>query len=248
MGLRKKLFKIALFFGLLKCTNTLIQCSKTNDFYFLITYGVCKKRKYCNRMSEKKNSLLLTNVHDLYVLEDKTSQKKFPFVCMDVCMSVCLSVCLDLRTYVDFSCGHNNFWRSWRIQTKFGGCLLCMKCGSGIEIQSNFVILILILNRILIFTKTLRSDTKLVYFNFIPICWTFFDYICRALVQRTRVESFNKIKQDWSRCRYPTADAVLSSPLPLPTARSLPSKGAKERQRARERKRKTDRDCTSETL
>ena len=23
-------------------------------FYFLITYGVCKKRKYCNRMSEKK--------------------------------------------------------------------------------------------------------------------------------------------------------------------------------------------------
>ena len=31
-------------------------------FYFLITYGVCKKRKYCNRMSEKKNSLLLTNV------------------------------------------------------------------------------------------------------------------------------------------------------------------------------------------
>ena len=25
-------------------------------FYFLITYGVCKKRKYCNRMSEKKFS------------------------------------------------------------------------------------------------------------------------------------------------------------------------------------------------
>ena len=65
--------------------------------YFLITYGVCKKRKYCNRMSEKKNSLLLTNVHDLYVLEDKTSRKKFP------------SVCLDVRTHVDFSCGHNNF-------------------------------------------------------------------------------------------------------------------------------------------
>ena len=44
------------------------------NFYFLITYGVCKKRKYCNRMSEKKkNSLLLTNVYDFYVLEDKTS-------------------------------------------------------------------------------------------------------------------------------------------------------------------------------
>ena len=25
-----------------------------HNFYFLITYGVCKERKYCNRMSEKK--------------------------------------------------------------------------------------------------------------------------------------------------------------------------------------------------
>ena len=40
-------------------------------------------------MSEKeKNSLLLTNVHDLYVLEDKTSQKKFLSVCLDVWMYV----------------------------------------------------------------------------------------------------------------------------------------------------------------
>ena len=45
-------------------------------FYFLITYGVCKKKKYCNRMSKKKNSLLLMNVHVLYMLEDKTSKKK----------------------------------------------------------------------------------------------------------------------------------------------------------------------------
>ena len=67
-------------------------------FYFLITYGVCEKRKYYNRVSGKKNSLLLTNVHDLYVLEDKTSQKNFR-----------LSGYLDVRTYVDFSCGHNNF-------------------------------------------------------------------------------------------------------------------------------------------
>ena len=35
-----------------------------------------------------------------------------------------------------------------------------MKCRFGIEIQSKIMILILILNRILIFTKTLRSDTK----------------------------------------------------------------------------------------
>ena len=67
-----------------------------SDFlYFLITYGVCKKRKYCNRMSEKKNSLLLTNAHDFYVLEDKKSKKKFP----SVRMSVCLSVWMYVRTW-----------------------------------------------------------------------------------------------------------------------------------------------------
>ena len=42
-------------------------------------------------MSQKKNSLLLTNVHVLYVLEDKTSTKNFP--------SVCLSGCLAVRTW-----------------------------------------------------------------------------------------------------------------------------------------------------
>ena len=40
-------------------------------------------------MNEKKNSLLLTNVHVLYVLEDKTSTKNFR-----------LSVCLSVRMYV----------------------------------------------------------------------------------------------------------------------------------------------------
>ena len=69
-------------------------------FYFLITYRLCKKRKYYNRMSEKKNSLLLMNVHVLYVLEDKTSTKKFP------------SVCLAVYLYVDCRWGHNNFRRS----------------------------------------------------------------------------------------------------------------------------------------
>ena len=56
---------------------------KQYHFYFLITYGVCKKRKYCNRMSEKK-SLVLMNVHVLYVLEYKTSKKKFLSVCLSV--------------------------------------------------------------------------------------------------------------------------------------------------------------------
>ena len=39
----------------------------------------------------KKNSLLLTSVHVLYILEDKTSKKKFP--------SVCLSGYLAVRTW-----------------------------------------------------------------------------------------------------------------------------------------------------
>ena len=39
-------------------------------------------------MNEKKNSFLLTNFHDLYVLEDKTSQKKFPSVWMSGCTYV----------------------------------------------------------------------------------------------------------------------------------------------------------------
>ena len=39
-------------------------------------------------MSEKENSLLLTNVHGLYALEDKTSKKKFPSVCLSVWMYV----------------------------------------------------------------------------------------------------------------------------------------------------------------
>ena len=37
---------------------------------------------------KKKNSLLLKNVYDFYVLEDKTSQQKFPSVCLDVWMYV----------------------------------------------------------------------------------------------------------------------------------------------------------------
>ena len=41
-------------------------------------------------MREKKNSLHLTNVHIMYVLEDKTSRKNFR-------LSVCLSVCLSVR-------------------------------------------------------------------------------------------------------------------------------------------------------
>ena len=48
---------------------------------------------------KKKNSLLLTNVHDLYVLEDKTSHKIFPSVCLCVCLSICLDVWMYVRTW-----------------------------------------------------------------------------------------------------------------------------------------------------
>ena len=46
-------------------------------------------------MSEKKkkNSLLLKNFYDFYVLEDKTSQKKCPSICLSVCLSVWMYVC-----------------------------------------------------------------------------------------------------------------------------------------------------------
>ena len=51
---------------------------------------------------KKNNSLLLTNVYDFYVLEDKTSQKKFPSVCLSVCpdrwMDGWMDGCLDVRT------------------------------------------------------------------------------------------------------------------------------------------------------
>ena len=97
------------------------------------------------------------NVHVLYELEHKTSKKKYARP--SVCLSVRLSGWLYVRTYVR-GFWHNNFRRSYRIQTKFGGCLLSMKCRSGIEIQSKIMILIPILNRILIFTKTLQKDMK----------------------------------------------------------------------------------------
>ena len=100
------------------------------DFCFLITYGVCKKRKYCNRMSEKKKFSPFDECSCFVNLKRQKEQKK-----NFVRLSVCPSVFLDVHTYVDFSCGHNNFRRSQRIQTKFGGCLLCMKCSSGLKLM-----------------------------------------------------------------------------------------------------------------
>ena len=47
-------------------------------------------------MSEKK-ILLSTNVHVLYVLEDKTSKKNFR---LSVCLSECLEVWLYVRTWI----------------------------------------------------------------------------------------------------------------------------------------------------
>ena len=83
----------------------------------------------------------------------QNKQKKFrPSVCLPVCLPVCRSVCtwtfaVDTKELAD----PNKIWWVW---------LLCMKCRSDIEIQSKIMILILILNRILILTKTLWNDTK----------------------------------------------------------------------------------------
>ena len=80
---------------------------KRREFFF---FTFSSHTEYVKRESiviawVKKQFSPFGNFHDLYVLEDQTSKKKFR-------LSICLSVCLDVRTYVDFSCGHNNFWRS----------------------------------------------------------------------------------------------------------------------------------------
>ena len=61
------------------------------NFYFLITYGVCKKRKYCNRMSEKKNSPI-DECSCFVCLRRQNKQKKIPSVCLSVCLIVWLYV------------------------------------------------------------------------------------------------------------------------------------------------------------
>ena len=72
--------------------------SRIWESYLRMIFTFSSHTKYVKRQSiviasvkKKKKSLLLTNVHDLYVLEDKTSKKKFP--------SVCLSVWIYVRTW-----------------------------------------------------------------------------------------------------------------------------------------------------
>ena len=58
------------------------------SFYFLITYGVCKKRKYCNRMSEKKEFSPFDECSCFVCFRRQNKQTK---------ISVCLSVWLYER-------------------------------------------------------------------------------------------------------------------------------------------------------
>ena len=69
----------------------------------------------------RKHSFLLMDSHILDFFELKKSKQK-------------------TRLSVRPVRGHNNLWRSLRIQTKFGMCLLYIKCSSGIEIQRNIQI------------------------------------------------------------------------------------------------------------
>ena len=64
-----------------------------DDFYFLITYGVCKKRKYCNCMREKKKFYPFDECSCFICLERQNTQKN------SVCLSGCLSGCLAVRTW-----------------------------------------------------------------------------------------------------------------------------------------------------
>ena len=121
-------------------------------FTFLSHTEYVKRESIVIAWVKKKNSLLLTNVHDLYVLEDKTSQKKCPSVCLSVRMYVrTWTLHVDTITFEGVSGSKQNLV----------GVYWCV-CRSGIEIQSNIIILILILilNRILIFTRTLRCVHK----------------------------------------------------------------------------------------
>ena len=46
------------------------------SFYFLITYGVCKKRKYCNRMSKKEKFSLFDEFSCFVCLRRQNKRKK----------------------------------------------------------------------------------------------------------------------------------------------------------------------------
>ena len=92
----------------------------------------------------KRESIVIAWVKKKNVcLRRQKKQKKFPPVCLSDCT---WTFPVDTITFVEIS----------GFKEQFGRCLLCMKCRSGIEIQSKIMILILILilTRILILTKT----------------------------------------------------------------------------------------------
>ena len=62
--------------------------------YFIELWLIFYKFRSYERLELQvhKNYLLLTNVHDFYVLEDKTSKKKIPSVCLSVRPSGCTYV------------------------------------------------------------------------------------------------------------------------------------------------------------
>ena len=82
--------------------NSIASASRSfNANYFSTIFTFSPHTQYVKRESiviawaKKKKFLLLTNVYDFYVLEDKTSLKKFP----PVCLSGCLDVWMYVRTW-----------------------------------------------------------------------------------------------------------------------------------------------------
>ena len=89
-----------------------IKLGRTLESMIVIIFTFSSHTEYV-----KRKGIVIAWVKKKFSPFDKCSW----FVCLrrqhkpkknSVCPSVCLSGCLDVRTYVDFSCAHNNFWRS----------------------------------------------------------------------------------------------------------------------------------------
>ena len=90
VGVRLNCNKLNYFLNRLYFFNPLLSVlvMTTVYFYFLITYGIYKKRKCCNRMSEEKKFFPFDECSFFVCLRRQNKQKKFTSVCLSACLSV----------------------------------------------------------------------------------------------------------------------------------------------------------------
>ena len=105
--------------------------------FFLLSHHIlriCKKRKYFNRPDEKKvlSFAKCSLFHIVRTLNEQSS------IYLSVCLSAYLCVCLCVPSVDTIT-----FEGVTGFKKKFGGCLLCIECSSGIKIQSKILIPIL---------------------------------------------------------------------------------------------------------